>query len=203
MNSAGSRPQLPDRWTRAVKPPDETVVRVSRIRIFIALAMLAVGTPGAAAPSILTIPPTTANAMRIVVIHNQVRAAVGVPPLHWDASLAVAADSYAAELARTGRWGHSASASRPGQGENLWMGTRGAFSLDQMVGSWAAEGQGFRPGRFPDVSRTGNWAEVGHFTQMIWRGSVRIGCALRSSARFDYLVCRYSPPGNVFGVTVP
>ena len=156
-----------------------------------------------AAPSILTIPPATANAMRILAIHNQVRAAAGVSPMAWDPSLALAADRYAAELARTGRWAHSSQASRPGQGENLWMGTRGAYRVDQMVGSWADERRAFRAGRFPDVSRTGNWADVGHFTQMIWRGTVRIGCALHSSARFDYLVCRYSPPGNVTGVTVP
>ena len=176
-------------------------MRWSSILLSIGVTFLPAG--AAAAPSILTIPPATANAMRIVVIHNQVRAAAGVPPLYWDASLAAAADRYAAELARTGRWGHSARADRPGQGENLWMGARGAFGIDQMVGSWVSEGRAFRRGRFPDVSRTGSWGDVGHFTQMIWRGTVHVGCAVRSSARFDYLVCRYSPAGNVTGVVVP
>jgi len=156
-----------------------------------------------AAPSILTIPPTTVTAMRIVAFHNQVRAAWGIGPIYWDRGLAAAADSYAAELARTGRWQHSAQRSRPGQGENLWMGTRGAFTVDQMVGSWAAEGRAFRPGRFPNVSRTGEWDEVGHFTQMIWPGSVRVGCAVRASAQYDYFVCRYSPAGNIMGVVIP
>ena len=153
--------------------------------------------------STLYIPPATAVAMRFVLLHNQVRARVGVRPVHWDSSLASAADRYAIELARTGRWGHSSAAARPGQGENLWMGTRGAFSVDQMVGSWAGEGRWFRRGRFPQVSATGDWTEVGHYSQMIWPGSVRVGCAIRSSARNDYLVCRYSPAGNVAGVTVP
>lgn len=178
-------------------------MRCSRILLSTVVGLLAVVAPAAAAPSFLTIPPATANAMRIVVIHNQVRAAAGVPPIYWDASLADAADRYATELARTGRWGHSTAASRPGQGENLWMGTRGGFSIDQMLRGWVAEGRMFRAGRFPNVSRTGNWADVGHYTQMIWPGSVRIGCAVRSSARFDYLVCRYSPQGNIIGVTVP
>jgi len=158
---------------------------------------------GATAPSILTIPPQTAFAMRIVVLHNQLRAPAGVGPITWDPALATAADRYAAQLARTRRWGHSAPASRPGQGENLWMGTRGAFSVDAMVGSWANEGRMFRPGIFPNVSRTGNWAEVGHYTQMVWRDTTRVGCAVRSNARDDYLVCRYAPAGNVMGVTVP
>lgn len=158
---------------------------------------------GSASASTLTIPPSTAVAMRIVVLHNQVRASAGVRPLHWDASLAAAADAYAIRLARTGRWGHSPQAERPGQGENLWMGTRGAFGIDQMVGAWASEGRWFRRGRFPNVSANGTWSEVGHYSQMIWPGSVRVGCAVRSSARNDYLVCRYSPAGNVMGVVVP
>jgi len=157
----------------------------------------------ATATSTLTIPSATAVGMRIVIIHNQARSAAGVAPVYWDASLAAAADSWATELARTGRWGHSPAAMRPGQGENLWMGTRGAFTVDQMVGSWAGEARWFTPGAFPNVSRTGNWEQVGHYSQMIWRGTTRVGCALRSSAGNDYLVCRYSPAGNVIGVAVP
>ena len=156
-----------------------------------------------ATASTLTIPPETRAAMRFVQLHNHVRLSAGVRPLFWDAALAGAADRYAAELARTGRWGHSPLAARPGQGENLWMGTRGAFSVEQMVGAWASEGRWFRRGRFPQVSTTGSWAEVGHYSQMIWPGTIRVGCAVRSSARNDYLVCRYSPAGNVVGVTVP
>jgi len=156
-----------------------------------------------AAPSILTISPQTQFAMRVVMLHNQQRAAAGVRPITWDPGLAAAADAYATQLARTRRWGHSPTATRPGQGENLWMGTRGAFSVDAMIGSWAGEGRMFRPGTFPTVSRTGNWGDVGHYTQMVWRGTTRVGCAVRSSARDDYLVCRYAPAGNVMGVAVP
>ena len=165
-------------------------------------AALALGAVPAVA-STLIIPPATAVAMRIVVLHNQARSSAGVRPIYWDSALASAADAYALELARTGRWGHSPSAARPGQGENLWMGTRGAFSVDEMVGAWASEGRLFRRGSFPAVSRSGNWEDVGHYTQMIWPGSTRVGCAIRSSHSNDYLVCRYSPAGNVFGAPVP
>lgn len=176
-------------------------VRRTSILLWTLLAFLA--GPVDAAPSILTIPPATAWAMRVTAFHNRLRAAAGVPPIYWDANLAAAADGFAAELARTGRWGHSPQSARPGQGENLWMGTRSGFTVDQMLGGWASEARMFRPGRFPRVSRDGNWAAVGHYTQMIWRGSSRVGCALRSSARYDYLVCRYWPAGNVMGVMVP
>jgi len=174
-----------------------------RLAAIIFGAALAANNAALAAASTLIIPPETAVGMRIVAIHNQVRAAAGVRPIYWDASLAAAADRYAAELARTGRWGHSSSASRPGQGENLWMGTRGAFGVDEMVAAWASEGRWFRRGRFPQVSAAGRWEQVGHYSQMIWPGSVRVGCAIRSSLRSDYLVCRYSPAVNVMGVIVP
>ena len=167
------------------------------------LLALAVGAPAAVAASTLTIPPATAVNMRIVSLHNQLRFAAGVRPMIWDRGLAAAADDYAARLARTGRWGHSPQSTRPGQGENLWMGTRGAFSVDQMIGAWASEGRLFRRGAFPAVSRSGRWEDVGHYTQMIWPGSTRVGCAIRSSNSNDYLVCRYSPAGNVFGAPVP
>jgi hypothetical protein len=176
---------------------------VRLIAALVGLVAGAIGLPATAATSTLTIPPATAVGMRIVILHNQARSAAGVRPVYWDASLAAAADIWAAQLARTGRWGHSPAAVRPGQGENLWMGTRGAFSIEQMVGSWAGENRWFRPGVFPKVSRSGDWEQVGHYTQMVWRGTTRVGCAIRSSARNDYLVCRYSPAGNVIGVTVP
>ena len=155
--------------------------------------------PGpSAAPAV---PPSVLFGMRLVALHNMVREAAGVEPIRWDSTLAADARNYAEEMAKTGRWAHSAMAERPGEGENLWMGTRGAFSLSEMVGAWAHEGRMFRAGAFPEVSKTGNWDDVGHYTQMIWPGSIRVGCAVRSSARFDYLVCRYSPAGNVMGST--
>ena len=137
--------------------------------------------------------------LRLLVPHNVERSHWGVGPLQWDAGLASAADAYAADLARTNRWGHRAKAARPGQGENLWMGSRGAFSPEQMVGGWLSEAGHYRRGVFPNVSRTGAWSDVGHYTQIIWRQTTRVGCAIRSNGRWDYLVCRYSPHGNVDG----
>lgn len=79
------------------------------------------------------------------------------------------------------------------------MGTRAAYSYAEMIGSLIDERRHFRPGVFPQVSRTGDWSHVAHYTQIIWPTSRRVGCATASNRANDYLVCRYLPAGNVVG----
>lgn len=124
---------------------------------------------------------------------------MGVAPLAWDPALAAAAASYGPVLSASGRLQHSPRASRPGQRENLWRGTRASYSPEQMVGSWIAERHYFRSGVFPNVSITGNWMDVAHYTTMMWPTTTRVGCAIYRDRSWDYLVCRYSPPGNIDG----
>lgn len=135
--------------------------------------------------------------------HNRTRADYGSPPLSWDAGLAKDALTYANWLARHNRFQHDPQGGRrPKQGENLWMGTRTAYSYEEMVGGWIGEKRWFKPGRFPDNSRKGDWSQVGHYTQMIWPTTRAMGCATASNRWNDYLVCRYSPAGNMVGVTL-
>jgi len=168
----------------------------------IALATLAaVGFVASASVPARTMPRFALQpiSVRLVSAHNNERAVVGSPGVYWSPALALAAHAYADRLAATGQWRHSPAQERRGQGENLWMGTRGAFTIEQMIGSWASEKTMFRAGVFPNVSRTGSWHDVGHYTQMVWPETREVGCAISSSARFDYLVCRYASPGNVMG----
>ncbi|HUR19787.1 MAG TPA: CAP domain-containing protein, partial [Vicinamibacterales bacterium] len=139
---------------------------------------------------------------RMLYAHNMVRARAGAAPLQWDDRLGREAANYAVQLALSGTFAHSASRSRNGAGENLWMGTAGAFSPEAMVASWESEKRLFAGGVFPNVSRNGNWHEIGHYTQMVWPTTRRVGCALATSAWADYLVCRYSPAGNVMGTAL-
>jgi len=132
--------------------------------------------------------------------HNQARRQSGVAPLLWDEGLARDAGIYAQQLARTGRFQHDPQPGRrPRQGENLFMGTRGAYGYADTLGLLINERRHFTPGRFPAVSRTGNWSDVGHFTQIVWPTSQRVGCAIASNRANDYLVCRYFPAGNIDG----
>ena len=141
-------------------------------------------------------------ASAMLAMHNGERTHLGLEPLEWDPALAEAAGGYAETLAASGIFRHSVRASRQGQGENLWMGSRGAYDLPQMMGGWLGEKPLYQAGVFPNVSRSGHWEGVGHYTQIIWRMTTAVGCAVRSNPSSDYLVCRYSPPGNIFGKPV-
>lgn len=138
---------------------------------------------------------------RILHAHNTVRAAYHLPALAWDETLAEHAGVWAHHLAETGTFEHDQQhhEGHVDEGENLWMGTAGAYTLEEMVGGWASEQRVFREGVFPDVSTTGSWHDVGHFTQMIWKSTTAVGCAISTGHGNDVLVCRYSPPGNYIG----
>lgn len=136
---------------------------------------------------------------RVLALHNAERARYGLIPLSWDPALAAGAAQWAAYLAQTGAFEHSPKSLRPGVAENLAMGSRGYFDINRLVGTWLAERVAFTPGVFPNVSRTGNWVHTSHYTQMIWPGTTRVGCALASGRGNDVLVCRYAPKGNQDG----
>ena len=139
----------------------------------------------------------------MIAAHNRARRQYGVGPLAWDDRLARDAAVYARVLARTGRFEHDPQPfRRPRQGENLFMGTRSAYSYADMIGLLVNERRNFRPGRFPQVSRTGDWSQVAHYTQIVWPTSQRVGCATASNRANDYLVCRYLPAGNVVGTVL-
>jgi hypothetical protein len=143
--------------------------------------------------------PPTIN-VRLLEAHNVARKAVGAAPLIWSDALASDARGWAQKLAQTGQFEHAPQPKGPSaQGENLWMGTVFAYSPEDMVGAWTAEKQYYRRGLFPKVSTTGAWGDVGHYTQMIWHNTTRVGCAIARSEGDEYLVCRYSPPGNWIG----
>jgi Cysteine-rich secretory protein family len=132
--------------------------------------------------------------------HNEERAFHGRAPLVWDAALAADAAKWAGNLATKRQFEHAfEEITKNGQGENLWMGTRGAYPLSEMVQQWIEEVELTKSGRFPNVSKTGNWVDVGHFTQIVWPQTQKLGCALKSSIEDDYLVCRYWPAGNRIG----
>ena len=141
-------------------------------------------------------------ATELLEAHNQARNVDGVPPLTWSHELAVEAKRWAEVLASEGRMRHASIDERSGAGENLWMGSAGNYSASFMVNAFVEEKQHFKPGKFPEISRTGNWRDVGHYTQVVWKGTREVGCAVVRNERDDFLVCRYWPAGNIYGAEV-
>lgn len=129
----------------------------------------------------------------ILAAHNAYRAPLGLPPLRWSNSLEDKAQGWADHLAELGQLVHS------GPGQNLAMSAAGTQSLTQLVDLWGGEQSYFTDGIFPDISTTGNWMDVGHYSQMIWATTIEVGCGFSEDYGRDVLVCDYNPPGNVMG----
>ena len=134
---------------------------------------------------------------RVLAAQNRERANLGIRPLRWDSALASDAQSWADHLASSGEFRHAAAYIREGAGENLWAGTKGAYRAEEMVDAWAREKRYFKRGPFPSDDHS--IAAIGHYTQMVWRKSHSVGCAISRGRRLDVLVCRYENAGNVRG----
>lgn len=143
--------------------------------------------------------PAASDVARLLTGHNAERARLGLPALKWNAALASDAREWARVLASRGELEHASPAQRKGHGENLWMGTAGAWNAEGMVQMFLDERRYFRAAAFPYVSLTGEWSDVGHYSQIVWRDTKEVGCALDRAKGLDVLVCRYYPAGNVLG----
>ncbi|QKG72742.1 SCP-like extracellular [Erythrobacter mangrovi] len=138
-------------------------------------------------------------ARRILATHNAERERLHLPALRWNGKLEREAAQWAQSLSQRGVVQHDSDGARNGTGENLWMGTAGYWMVEDIVEMFIAEKANFHSGTFPHISRTGNWADVGHYSQVVWRDTREVGCALVTGRGNDVLVCRYWPAGNVWG----
>ena len=145
--------------------------------------------------------PSSTFAEDMLTVHNQKRALHCVPPLEWNADLALAAQAYADVLLATRIWEHSPEARAGQHGENLEFDNnplmldvwRATLWYDEIVGyDWANPGNAL-----PDY--TDNEGQIGHFTQWVWKRNQSLGCGKATDGTTTYLVCKYGPGGNVFG----
>jgi hypothetical protein len=141
---------------------------------------------------------------RLLAAHNAERVRLGIPPLRWSEKLALQSREWAEQLVHMQGLEHSDSADYADpiegeEGENLWRGTKGYYTPEQMVELWLDERDVFVNGPFPRNSTTGRWRDVGHYTQIVWRSTTEVGCAIASNEEDEVLVCRYLEGGNVIG----
>jgi len=158
----------------------------------LALCPLLLNDPVYAPPSdeLALLPPGDIQAF--LNSHNTIRAKHGASPLAWDAGLASKAEQWAARC----QFKHSGGTLGP-YGENLAAGTGSAYGIPAAVKSWTDEVSSYNP----------NNPVPSHFTQVVWKSSKKVGCAVHMcTGIFDpkfglakFVVCEYSPPGNVIG----
>ena len=136
---------------------------------------------------------TLAQAQQAVNEHNRVRWEAGVTVMvAWDNGIAQYAQAWADHLAATGVAQH-----RPANayGENIFWGSSN-YGVVDAVRSWESE-KSFYHGEVIDGS---NYQIFGHYTQIIWDRTTKIGCGMATSpAGTVYIVANYSPAGNMLG----
>ncbi len=122
--------------------------------------------------------------------HNRLRAQHCAPPLVWSKELAKVAQSWADELKRNQcAFDHSQNK----YGENLAAGTDRIMDANHAVAMWYEEKKDY------DFKSGGFSMQAGHFTQLVWIASERLGCGNMTCNGLKVWVCNYDPPGNMQG----
>ncbi|KAK0553716.1 sterol-binding protein [Tilletia horrida] len=156
-------------------------------------------TTAAATPTLApTSDPTTPDQQAVVDAHNSYRSKHGVQPLTWNATLAKFAQAQSDRCV----WGHSGGP----YGENGASGVGFNLTMASAATLWYNEIQNY------NFSQPGFSEATGHFTQLIWKSSSTIGCAISqcTPAQLGFtwtgndpawnVWCEYSNlPGNIIG----
>lgn len=126
------------------------------------------------------------NPQDYVSAHNAARQAVGVGPIQWDAGLAAYAQSYADQRRGDCKLIHSGGP----YGENLAWGSSDLSGVSA-VNMWVNEKANYN---YPSNTCNG---DCGHYTQVVWRNSVRLGCGKAKCNNGGTIIsCNYDPRGN-------
>ena len=143
--------------------------------------------------------------------HNRVRAKHRLPSLKWSYKLAAYSQQWADRLGKGSRCKMRHRRGTPPYGENLYWSsptvwTEGdtevaretnRITIREVVKVWTDEERWYdynrnscQPGR-----------RCGHYTQVVWRDTTEVGCAMKVCAdQSQTWVCSYNPPGNYIGV---
>ena len=122
--------------------------------------------------------------------HNAARSQVSVANIIWDSTVAAYALNYSNSRISDCNLVHSNGP----YGENLAKGS-GSFTGTAAVNLWVAE----KP-HYDYASNSCVGGQCLHYTQVVWRNSVRVGCArVQCTNGWWFISCNYDPPGNYIG----
>jgi uncharacterized protein YkwD len=140
-------------------------------------------------------------------LHNTARAGVFPPAIPalgnmtWDASATTDAQSWA----DTCTWAHGGSGLHTLYGQNLYASTGTTVVTTNVVGSWVGENVAYSY----DTNTCATGKVCGHYTQVVWRASLGLGCGVKTCTinspwgstypTWTIVVCNYAPPGNYVG----
>ena len=135
---------------------------------------------------------------------NQYRAKHGVPPVALDPELVDYAKSRAEHVADKGALVHDGTG---GYGENLssWsssVSTTPVGSATDAAGRWYDEIKDYNYETFASNEPS---KAIGHFTQLVWKGSTKIGAGRVYGKSTDgkwfdtYIAVNFAPAGNMTG----
>jgi len=132
----------------------------------------------------------TVLAREILDAHNFIRAELKLPLLQWSNELANLSQKWANTLLAQNRFYINPTTL---YGQNLFMVSGGSASPAAVVRQWASELQSY------DYDSNTCSGVCGHYTQLVWKRTSRVGCAVARSSNREVWVCDYDPPGNVLG----
>ncbi|XP_066935360.1 uncharacterized protein [Clytia hemisphaerica] len=84
-----------------------------------------------------------------------------------------------------------------GVGENLFGSSSSDATSADAVTSWYNEINNYNFATGTKLSPEGG--DIGHFTQLVWASSTKLGCGMAKSDKGTYVVSRYLPAGNMDG----
>ena len=130
--------------------------------------------------------------------HNIYRSELGINKLEWSDELAANALIWAKVLKRkcSNNLKHSPKKYSKGYGENLALYYDTISKASDVVDYWATEKECFD---FKTKKCINNNFNCGHYTQIIWRNTTEVGCAVVQCEDKQIWVCQYNPPGNYIG----
>jgi uncharacterized protein YkwD len=122
-----------------------------------------------------------------VAAHNRRRCKHSVPLITWDPTVEASARAWASKCV----FQHSSGS---GYGENIayMSGTKPTAEdfmkmwYDSEIVNYNYDAPGFTSG-------------TGHFTQVVWKDTVGVGCGTCQTGTKYITVCQYSPAGNYYG----
>lgn len=147
----------------------------------------------------------------VLDFHNRARYRHNLRPLKWSNKLAQYSQEWANHLARNRQCQMYHRSGNSPYGENLYISSAEVWregsgrevarqiypvTIKDVVGAWAGEEKWFNY----QQNRCQPGQKCGHYTQIVWRDTTEVGCAMKVCAdKSQTWVCSYNPPGNFVG----